>query len=478
MFVPIYNRCIDYLSSRYVGKRHEILLIYAGGANTMKKIINELRYFNKKFPEETLIEVIKMKDEIIPILLEELDSIIDCPEIITKDKDYMLHIYAIYLLAQFREKRAFTKLIDLISFEPEEVDLFLGDVLTESLSSILYSTFDGNLSILQNAIENPLLNIYARGACLDVFGKLYSDELISKKECIGYLRKLIYNGRNFDLATDIEGVVIDRHIFDMIDDIEFLYEENHIDPSMFGKYDDFIDLIYLYEEEKDRVEYIENIIDEMHWWASFEQSQEVKIKYENQMKKLEELVLKEDKNRGKMNDKPRKIGRNDPCLCGSEKKYKRCCMGKETTVKAEHKEGSSESLEEQKKWLGYYPKESGERKDGQVVISAIYDKEAIKIDKLVYLALHYRAIPIWVKRDKFKEEMIMISYLIKAYENFLLKCEKEEITSFDEYDSKHKIHYKSREWIKKLKELIIRNDLEYDYEDYFERINKTIYEFS
>jgi hypothetical protein len=30
------------------------------------------------------------------------------------------------------------------------------------------------------------------------------------------------------------------------------------------------------------------------------------------------------------------VGRNDPCHCGSEKKYKKCCMDKDQT--AEHKE--------------------------------------------------------------------------------------------------------------------------------------------
>lgn len=64
-----------------------------------------MRYFNKSFPREALTKVMKMKEEIIPILLEELDEIISCPEIVTENQDYMLHIYAIYLLAQFREKK-------------------------------------------------------------------------------------------------------------------------------------------------------------------------------------------------------------------------------------------------------------------------------------------------------------------------------------------------------------------------------------
>jgi len=29
--------------------------------------------------------------------------------------------------------------------------------------------------------------------------------------------------------------------------------------------------------------------------------------------------------------KDKKIGRNEPCLCGSGKKYKKCCINKELT---------------------------------------------------------------------------------------------------------------------------------------------------
>lgn len=35
-----------------------------------------------------------------------------------------------------------------------------------------------------------------------------------------------------------------------------------------------------------------------------------------------------------MSDKP---GRNDPCPCGSGKKYKSCCLGKAPSLKLKHK---------------------------------------------------------------------------------------------------------------------------------------------
>lgn len=56
--------------------------------------------------------------------------------------------------------------------------------------------------------------------------------------------------------------------------------------------------------------------------------------------KMRELValhkheLEEKERIAKMPKKPfvreePRVGRNDPCICGSGKKYKKCCMGKE-----------------------------------------------------------------------------------------------------------------------------------------------------
>ncbi|NLJ88290.1 MAG: SEC-C domain-containing protein [Epulopiscium sp.] len=40
--------------------------------------------------------------------------------------------------------------------------------------------------------------------------------------------------------------------------------------------------------------------------------------------------IKKEYNRSKIIVKPKKIGRNEPCPCGSGKKYKKCCINKDT----------------------------------------------------------------------------------------------------------------------------------------------------
>ena len=445
----------------------------------MDNVISELKYFNKEFPRTALEKAISNKEETTQILLSELDQMLETPEIITEDDDYMLHIYAIHLLAQFREKEAFQRIIELVSFSPEQVDFMLGDIITEDLNSILYSTFDGDLTSLKNVIENPMVNIYVRGAALDVYGKLYSDGVVTKEEFINYLRELLYGDNNYgegtDLATTIQGVVTNKHLFEMIDDIQTLYDEQRIEEGIVGSYDSFIDFIYSYEFDRESVGYIDDVIESMYWWPSFEQSEADKLEKE---KKREELYAELERTNQQEQTAEKvqttvKVGRNDPCPCGSGKKYKKCCMKKD---KANEK--YQEPIEVQRKWLKDYPKVEGERKEHEVRITDDFDEASIEIDRLVYLALRHRARPMWEKWDRDKEKKIRISYLVEAFNKFREKCTEENIQTFEEYDSQYKIHYRSKEWIAMLPRLIEENDLTSKYEKILEGLSETINEFA
>ena len=59
--------------------------------------------------------------------------------------------------------------------------------------------------------------------------------------------------------------------------------------------------------------------------------------------------------------KKHKIGRNDPCHCGSGKKYKRCCIKKDREINSKPKTDSNEGTSENKlighdgtEYLSYY----------------------------------------------------------------------------------------------------------------------------
>lgn len=164
---------------------------YKGNEN-MDKIIEKLKIYTRKFPYEEIQEAINNKETITPMLLDILDEIIEDPSIVLDDPNYMMHEYGIFLLAQFREKSAFEKIIKLISMNEDDVEEMYGDTITEDISSILYSTYDGQLELIQAIIEDPEKYFYVRVVLLDLYIKLYEDNLITKDNVITYFKKLIY----------------------------------------------------------------------------------------------------------------------------------------------------------------------------------------------------------------------------------------------------------------------------------------------
>ena len=154
-------------------------------------------------------------------------------------------------------------------------------------------------------------------------------------------------------------------------------------------------------------------------------------------------------------EKKVKIGRNDPCPCGSGKKYKKCCMNK-----PQPSVNLVESEQEKKKWLEYYPVSAEERQEGRVYLEDFYDRESIEIDKLIYLAMKHRAISIWQREADEAVEYRKKVYLSEAFSKFIEKAEKEEIKTFQEYDEKYTIHYPCEEWMQVLRSLLKNDDKE------------------
>ena len=180
----------------------------------------------------------------------------------------------------------------------------------------------------------------------------------------------------------------------------------------------------------------------MEWWASFDEGRP-----KNETNKREDFLekfisdgIKKDREQDLLLvQKKQKPGRNDPCPCGSGKKYKKCCLYKENNA-VTVSNSSAVRIEDKYDLLEMYPKNSPPFAD-------LYEKEAVDIDRLVYKALHHRAIPIWVKRDLDQEQLGKIDYLNEALKLFLDKCEREQIASFSDYDKRCMVHYQSAEWV-------------------------------
>ena len=395
----------------------------------IKEIEEALTYFNENYPLEAMEAAIKRRDEITPLLLDALDdAYIRADDL---DPNYMLHIFGMYLLAQFREKKAFPKLIKVLELNEKQLDIVLGDSLTEDYSTILFSTFDGDVQALRKVIEDNTLYVFARDAALRAYSSLFTSKDVSREVYMDDLRRWLNVEEDDELVTWVTLQISDLKLHELIPDVTRAYKEFRVDETV-NSYSGFID--WIFKKRRPKKLYIEDAIKETQSWACFKKEEFTKDRKDMDVSSI-------NKNLKKINPKvSEKIGRNEPCPCGSGKKYKKCCLNN-------RRELANELSSYERAILVRYP--SHEQLDGQVGFYDYFSEDAIEIDRLVYLGTQH---PFGIYPNMHNE--LRLKNLLKAYELWINKMESEKLSSFSEYDALHQVHFFSFDWIKRLSELI------------------------
>lgn len=154
-------------------------------------ILEELSYDTGELPREAIEAACAKREEITAHLLAILETAVNRVDEIILQDNYQGHLYAMYLLAQFREKKALPLIMKLISFPREIPHAILGDVLTEDLGRILASLTKSDLSPLFKLIENKKIDEYVRAAALSGLVTLVGVGIVEREEIYSYLSSLL-----------------------------------------------------------------------------------------------------------------------------------------------------------------------------------------------------------------------------------------------------------------------------------------------
>ena len=368
-------------------------------------IIKEFNKNDKMFQKEAVEYAKKNKDEVSDTLLSHLEVFASNMD---KNKECPFSVvYAVFLLAEIKDKRLFKVIIDIFSKEGYDFYNLLGDWAYDNLSSIIVSVFDGDFDSINKVIENRNIDENIRGCFLKTYVYFCDNGLITKEEVEKYLLKLldlydyIDNEDDMDdIYTDIMEVIASLHLFSLMNEVKKMYYYGVINTMMIGNYDSFVDYIFNYEHKLVRIEPIDDTIKSMSWWSCFDNREDVFD--EDKVSKMLESFIEEESEANIMKE-PFKVGRNDPCPCGSGKKYKKCCINKESNF---YLISLTRDLV-----LNEYPKKK--TSSDEYDLYDFYKEEYIEIDKLLYNVLKHKAIPMFIKRDYLKENRINIDYLKK-----------------------------------------------------------------
>lgn len=229
-----------------------------------------------------------------------------------EEREANLLFWGLHVMAHARDGRALTPLLALLRQDIEVVDAVLGDATTATLPRILASLFDGQTDPLFRLILDSSLDDTIRQSVLTACCTLCIAGRIERE---GLHRLLV---RFDDAKAAVEGdigwsaweeAIAVLGLRDLAPRVEAARKDRRIDPE-FSEPDWFRETLRAAERHPhefghlppDQYGYLDDPVAGLDWTREgFGEPQRNPLK---------------------------DVGRNDPCPCGSGKKFKKCCLGK------------------------------------------------------------------------------------------------------------------------------------------------------
>jgi Protein of unknown function (DUF1186)/SEC-C motif len=196
----------------------------------------------------------------------------------------------------------------------------------------LASVCGGKLQGIQSVIENEDADEWARGAALSSLVTLVAAGQKSRDEIVSYFASL-FRGKLVRQWSHVWDTLVsyssDLYPTELLDDIERAYEDGLVDPGYIGFDDIKRDLAMGKDQVLARLaddphrRLVEDTVKDMGWWACFRDDRPTQVKSADPASAKADLQPEVASPQIK-STKP-KMGRNEPCPCGSGKKYKKCC---------------------------------------------------------------------------------------------------------------------------------------------------------
>lgn len=302
---------------------------------TPAQILAELAAVRDRQPQAALIAADAHREALTEPFLRAVERGIADPQG-TPPGEGMLFSFASYLLAKWREPRAYPLFIRWLLLPGEGAFDIGGDTVTQAGSRFLASVCGGDLGPIKALILNREANEYCRGAAVGALAVLAAWRELSHKDVTEYFLWLAHEGlerEHSQVWNDLAATCADIEALPVFPELRRAYDEGLIETGFMGR------------EELDEVETsprgswlaqyrdqhapITDVSRETSWWQCFQDNQTPKAERENFRRQLEAPLAPAQPPGTPVTPKPYraapKVGRNDPCPCGSGKKYKKCC---------------------------------------------------------------------------------------------------------------------------------------------------------
>ncbi|GLS42638.1 DUF1186 domain-containing protein [Methylobacterium brachythecii] len=269
----------------------------------------------KFLPRDALQRAIAAPDLVADAVLRVVEGFADDPDAPSDDEANLL-FWGLHALAAARDTRLFAPLLRLLRQDPEALDGLLGDALSITLPRVLAGSFDGDTDalfrlILDSTVDDAVTSsAFTAMSFLVREGRIAPDQAktliirfdeakVAVEDSLGWTgweQAIAYLGLA-ELAPRVEAARKDGRITDEFSDLPWFrraLRQVTSEPPSFQSF------------EGEAYGYLDDPIRQLAWTAE-EAGQPVTNPFKD-------------------------VGRNDPCPCGSGKKYKKCCLDAEQPV--------------------------------------------------------------------------------------------------------------------------------------------------
>jgi hypothetical protein len=304
---------------------------------TTDEIIEALAVAGHELPVQAMGQAVSRWDEIGPILLEKLAAAAGSEELANDDAEILF--FGVYLMAQMREQRAFLPLCRLAARPDNRLNHIIGDGITESLAAILTRVYGGDAAPLRQLIEDEQADEFARDAAFDALALLTAMGQLDRDETSRYLGGLYETlmPRSGSFAwVGWQQAISSLALDDLVPLVEAAFRDEWIDPIHLELEDFHADLRAAKAAKTPEDAFVaelarfDDVVMELATWDYFDPKGSWR-----------RLGRRRDRS-GRYSDPApmphvpvdmtpvrnplRHVGRNDPCPCGSGKKFKKCCL--------------------------------------------------------------------------------------------------------------------------------------------------------
>ncbi len=288
----------------------------------------QLEQLSSPLPLAALRQAEARRDEIAPDLIAELLLIAADPAP-AQAEGYVLHLYAMLLLARWRDSRAYRPLAELGHLDEATVDSVFGQLVHDSYGRALASCCDGDIAPLADLANDEEASVWARGAAVEALTLAALEGRTARGPAIDFLADLGAReaqlvkdkpdaGAELELLDILVSHLADLGAAELLPTIREWFAARLVDDSYADPDDIAADIQRSPADNLARLReagrgLIDDVVRETALWPAFHHLPPVALP-PIPLGTLREPIKRDEA----------KVGRNDPCPCGSGRKYKKC----------------------------------------------------------------------------------------------------------------------------------------------------------